>query len=119
MPRPFPAEPLAADSGTTRLGTFSYLPPMGQAEVRRQLDRLVATDLDAAIEHSAPQRAGDRYWRMWRLPLFGERSVDVIAGEVEACRQANPGHVIRIVGYERYRQTRAMAFVLGSDGPAR
>ena len=113
---PTPPDRLAADSGTTRLGTFSYLPPLSEEEVRRQLDRLLAADLDPAIEHTAPERVRDRYWRMWRLPFFGDRSVDAVLAEVDACWSANPGHVIQIVGYDRHRQTRATAFAVDRTG---
>jgi ribulose-bisphosphate carboxylase small chain len=93
-------------------GTFSYLAPMTPDQVRRQVAHIVVRGWNAAIEHSHPAQAGAAYWHMWKLPMFGEKSVDRILGEAEACRAAHPEHLVRIIGYDNLRQTLGTAFVL-------
>jgi ribulose-bisphosphate carboxylase small chain len=65
-----------------------------------------------AIEHAAAGRATGAYWSMWKLPLFGETSVERVLAEAEACRKANPGHVVRLIGYDNVRQTLGIAFAV-------
>lgn len=93
-------------------GTFSYLPPFEVGELAKQIDYLVRRNLEPAIEHVEPARAGARYWHLWKLPLFGERSREAIEAELEACRVANPGHHVRLIGYDTKRQTQAVSFVV-------
>lgn len=95
-----------------KLGTFSYLPPMTPAQVRRQVEYILAHGWSPAIEHAETGRPPGSYWSMWRLPMFGERSVERVLAEAEACRQANPGHVVRLIGYDNVRQTLGTAFTV-------
>ncbi|MEW6689000.1 MAG: ribulose bisphosphate carboxylase small subunit [Pseudomonadota bacterium] len=95
-----------------KTGTFSYLPPLGAAQVRKQVEYIVARGWNAAIEHTDPQRMTGSYWTMWKLPMFGETDVERILAEAEACRSANPGHHVRVIGYDNLRQTLGAAFVV-------
>mgnify|MGYP001618034825 CR=1 FL=1 len=93
-------------------GTFSYLPPMTPQQLRKQVEYVVARGWSPALEHSEAGRATGSYWIMWKLPMFGERNVDRVLAEAEACRKANPGHVVRLIGYDSVRQTLGTALVL-------
>ena len=95
-----------------KYGTFSYLPPMTAQQVRRQVEYVLARGWNPAIEHAEPGRAAGPYWSMWQLPMFGEQSADRVLAEAEACRRANPGHVVRLIGYDNQRQTLGAALVL-------
>lgn len=95
-----------------KLGTFSYLPPMTPQQLRKQVEYLLARGWNPAIEHTEAGRATGPYWSMWKLPMFGERSVDRVLAEAEACHQANPGHVVRLIGYDNVRQTLGIAFAV-------
>jgi ribulose-bisphosphate carboxylase small chain len=100
-----------------RLGTFSYLPPFKADEIGKQIDHMVSCGLETVIEHVEPARAGARFWHLWKLPLFGERSREVIEAELEACLTANPRDHIRLIGYDTKRQTQAVSFIVhrGAD----
>lgn len=50
------------------------------------------------------------------LPMFGEREVDKIMDELTACRNANPGDHIRIIGYDGKRQTQGLSMVVHRAG---
>jgi ribulose-bisphosphate carboxylase small chain len=95
-----------------KYGTFSYLPPMTAQQVRKQVEYVLARGWNPAIEHAEPGRAVGSYWSMWKLPMFGEQSADRVLAEAEACRRANPGHVVRLIGYDNQRQTLGAALVL-------
>ena len=95
-----------------KLGTFSYLPPMTPQQVRKQVEYILARGWSPAIEHTEAGRATGSYWSMWNLPMFGEQSADRVLAEAEACRKANPGHVVRLIGYDNVRQTLGIAFAV-------
>jgi ribulose-bisphosphate carboxylase small chain len=92
--------------------TFSYLPPMSADQTRRQIEYIVTQGWNPAVEHVEPSRAHNYYWYMWKLPMFGEQSVEVILAEIEACRREYPGHHVRLIGYDNYTQSQGTAFVV-------
>jgi ribulose-bisphosphate carboxylase small chain len=49
---------------------------------------------------------------MWKLPMFGEQSVDTVIAELEACHRAHPDHHVRLIGYDNYSQSQGSAFVV-------
>lgn len=102
---------------TERRGeTFSYLPPLTPDQIRKQIAYLVGQGWNPAVEHTEPEKAFSNYWYMWKLPFFGETSVDRILGELEACRRANPGHLVRLIGYDNYAQSQGTAFIVYRGG---
>jgi ribulose-bisphosphate carboxylase small chain len=54
---------------------------------------------------------------MWKLPMFGETDVDAILNEAEACKAANPGNHVRLVGYDNYAQSQGTALVIFRGKP--
>ena len=100
------------DPASRKFETFSYLPEMDREKLTRQIECLVARGLNPAIEHTEPDNAFGHYWYMWKLPMFGERNVNRILGEAEACRDANPGHHVRLIGYDNHAQSQGMAMVI-------
>lgn len=101
-----------SDPASKKFGTFSYLPPMDASAIRRQVEYMVDRGWNCAIEHVEPERADVDYWYMWKLPMFGERDVDAIMNELTACRNANPGDHVRIIGYDNKRQTQGQSIVV-------
>jgi ribulose-bisphosphate carboxylase small chain len=84
---------------------------MDDAAVRSQIEHLVEEGLIPAIEHIEPDRASATYWYMWKLPLFGVSDPDAVLDEVTACHSANPGHHVRLIGYDNRRQTQGVSFI--------
>jgi ribulose-bisphosphate carboxylase small chain len=101
-----------SDPASRQFVTFSYLPPMTDAEIRKQVEYLVKKGWNPAIEHTEPQYLMDSYWYMWKLPMFGETDVDKVLAEAAACRQANPDNHIRLIGYNNYSQSQGTAMVI-------
>ena len=44
--------------------------------------------------------------------MFGEKSVDTVVREAEACRRASPGHHVRVIAYDNIAQSQGMSFVM-------
>ncbi|MFB6261436.1 MAG: ribulose bisphosphate carboxylase small subunit, partial [Thiohalorhabdaceae bacterium] len=65
-----------------------------------------------AIEHEHPAEAMDRYWTMWKLPMFGVQNLDEVLEELDACRRAYPDHHVRLVGFDDYTQTLGHSLVI-------
>jgi ribulose-bisphosphate carboxylase small chain len=101
-----------SDPASRRFGTFSYLPKLSAEALRRQVQYIVARGWNAAIEHAEPEHAAGTYWYLWKLPLFGEKNIERILAEVEACQRAHPAHHVRLVGYDNARQTQGTAMVI-------
>lgn len=100
------------DPASRKFETFSYLPPMGSAQIRNQVEYIVARGWNPGIEHTEPQNAADNYWYMWKLPLFGEIDVDVILAECEACHQAHPANHVRLLGFDNFAQSAGASMVI-------
>lgn len=92
--------------------TFSYLPALSPEEIRTQIQYVIAQGWNPAVEHVEPAGADRNYWFMWKLPMFGEQNVDVVLGELEACRREYPNHHVRLIGYDNYTQSQGTAFIV-------
>ncbi len=106
-----------SDPASRKFGTFSYLPPMDAAQIRKQVEYIVKNGWNPAIEHTEPEYAFDHYWYMWKLPMFGETDVDKILAEAEACHKANPNNHVRLVGYDNYAQSKGAEMVIYRGKP--
>jgi ribulose-bisphosphate carboxylase small chain len=100
------------DSASRKFETYSYLAPMDAAELRRQIQAILNKGWDVAIEHVEPERSNVTYWYMWKLPFFGEWNIDTIINEINACRNAYPKHIIKVIGYDKMKQTQGHAMVV-------
>jgi ribulose-bisphosphate carboxylase small chain len=95
-----------------KLETFSYLPALTTQQILRQVHYLLQQGLVPGIEYVETPTARDHYWTMWKLPLFDARAVEDVLAEIEACKAANPRSYIKLIGYDRRRQTQAVSFVV-------
>ncbi len=101
-----------SDPNSRRLGTFSYLPQMDAEQIRKQIQYIVNQGWNPAIEHTEPAEARSNYWYMWKLPMFGETDIDRILAEIEACKKANPGHHVRLIGYDNIKQSQGANMIV-------
>ncbi len=102
---------------TQRRGeTFSYLPPMTPERLRQQIAYIIRSGWNPAIEHTEPEKFASNFWYLWELPLFGEQSVDKVMAELDSCHRANPGHHVRLLGYDNYMQSQGTSFIVHHGG---
>ena len=101
-----------SDPASRKFETFSYLPAMDAANIKKQVEYLVKKGWNPAIEHIEPEYLMDSYWYMWKLPMFGETDVDAILAELEECHTANPRHHVRLLGYDNFTQSQGANMVV-------
>ena len=100
------------DADSRRFGTFSYLPPLTDVQILAQVEYMLARGWSCAVEHVEPAHAPDRYWYMWKLPLFGASDAATVLAEVSACRDRHPADHVRVVAYDARRQTQGQSIVV-------
>ncbi|EIJ33802.1 ribulose bisphosphate carboxylase small subunit [Thiothrix nivea] len=98
--------------------TFSYLPAMSDEQIRQQIQFIISKGWNPSIEHTEPENARGSYWYMWKLPMFGETSVDNILAECEACHKAHPDNHVRLLGLDNYAQCAGASMVIYRGTPA-
>ena len=91
---------------------ITYLPPLDEARVATQIQYLLDQGLIPAIEYARQPSPRDHYWNMWKLPLFDARAVADVQAELGACTTAHPDCFIKLIGYDRHRQTRTMSLLV-------
>ena len=101
-----------SDTTSRKFETFSYLPEMNAARTRKQIEYIVSKGWNPGIEHTEPENAFSNYWYMWKLPMFGETSVDNILAELEACHKAHPNNHVRLLGFDNYSQSAGASMVI-------
>ena len=94
------------------LETFGFLPKMDAQALQAQIAYIISNGWSPAIEHEHPRQAFDHYWTMLKLPFFGERDINTVLSELEACHRAFPDHHVRLTGYDNYTQSQGSAFVV-------
>lgn len=111
--------------------TFSFLPPLSHGEIARQVDYIIANgwtgclefaDSDCAyVQDKANVRFGNsascnyydnRYWTMWKLPMFGCTDPNQVLGEIDACKRAFPECYIRLVAFDNIAQCQTIGFLV-------
>lgn len=101
-----------SDPNSRKFETLSYLPALTDEQIRAEVKYIVSKGWNPAIEHTEPENATGSYWYMWKLPMFGEQSIDTVLAEIEACHREFPDHMVRFVAYDNYAQSQGMAFVV-------
>lgn len=99
---------------TLTQGTFSFLPPLTDDEIRLQVEYCLNNDWPINIEFTDDPHPRNTYWDMWGLPMFDVKDAAGVMYEIEACRKAYPQHYIRVSAYDRRkgRQTIALSFIV-------
>uniref|UniRef100_A0A0D6R8I3 Ribulose bisphosphate carboxylase small subunit, chloroplastic n=1 Tax=Araucaria cunninghamii TaxID=56994 RepID=A0A0D6R8I3_ARACU len=110
--------------------TLSYLPPLSTDQIARQIDYIVSngwtpclefSDADGAYVKStnvvrfnnmSPGYYDNRYWSMYKLPMFGCTDPGQVLNEIDNATRAFPDAYIRICGFDSIRQTQCVSFLV-------
>merc|ERR1711920_7923 len=60
----------------------------------------------------------NRYWTMWKLPMFGCTDSMQVLAEINACASAFPEAYVRVCGFDRIRQVQTISFIVSRPVPA-
>jgi ribulose-bisphosphate carboxylase small chain len=112
--------------------TFSYLPPLDDDALMRQIDYMIRNAWVPCIEFEDAERAftdshgrinsldssvqsgyyDNRLWPMWKLPMFGSTQSSQVLQEINNCKEANPNCFIRLVGFDPNTQVQITSFLV-------
>ena len=95
-----------------RYETLSYLPPLSDAQITRQLQYILDQGYIPAVEFSEDSDPEQHYWTMWKLPLFGATGTQEVLNEVRACRSEYSSSYIRVVGFDNIKQCQVLSFIV-------
>jgi ribulose-bisphosphate carboxylase small chain len=95
-------------------GTFSYLPPLSDEQIKAQVQYALDNDWALSVEFTDDPHPRNFLWEMWGLPMFDLRDPAAILLEVRRCREAYPSRYVRVNAYDRRlgRQTTALSFIV-------
>lgn len=91
---------------------MTYLPQLNRDQVTRQIQYLLDAGLVPAVEFARDPDPYDHYWGMWKLPLFDARTVADVQANIDACLRDHPDCFIKLIGYDRRRQTQEVSLLL-------
>ncbi|OIW07398.1 hypothetical protein TanjilG_10233 [Lupinus angustifolius] len=109
--------------GLKKFETLSYLPPLTQESLAKEVDYLLKNGWVPCLEfelehgfvyrenHKSPGYYDGRYWTMWKLPMFGCTDSSQVLKEVEEAKKAYPNAFIRIIGFDNVRQVQCISFI--------
>ncbi|HEY9667135.1 MAG TPA: ribulose bisphosphate carboxylase small subunit [Coleofasciculaceae cyanobacterium] len=95
-----------------RYETLSYLPPLTDSQIAKQVQYILDQGYFPAVEFSESSEPTQHYWTMWKLPLFRARSVQEVMNEVDACRSEYRDSFIRVVGFDNVKQCQVLSFLI-------
>lgn len=110
--------------------TLSYLPPMTNDQIGRQVDYITGNGWVPCLEFASQDKAyvssascirfgpvnsnyyDNRYWAMWKLPMFGCFDSSQVLREIDLCKRAFPDAYIRCVAFDSVRQVQMVGFLV-------
>jgi ribulose-bisphosphate carboxylase small chain len=96
----------------TRYETFSYLPPLTDAQITRQIQYMLDQGYIPCVEFNETSAPEVYYWTMWKLPLFNAQTPQEVLTEVQQCRSEYSNCYVRVVGFDNIRQCQVMFFIV-------
>merc|ERR1712100_58610 len=116
--------------GNKMFETFSFLPPLSDADLTKQVQYLLNNGWTPCLEFEDPAHAytdghgwsgldssvnanyyDNRYWVMWKLPMYGCNNADEVIQEVKACVKAFPNCYVRCAGFDNIKQVQCAGFL--------
>jgi len=95
-------------------GTFSFLPDLGDAEIRSQIDYALAQGWACAVEYTDDPHPRNTFWEMWGAPLFDLKDAAAVLIEVKACREAHPHSYVKVTAFDSTHgfETTRLSFIV-------
>jgi len=103
--------------------TLSYLPQLSDGEIERQISYMLRNNWTPGLEFSddadvylntrmGPGYYDNRYWSMYKLPMFGCTDPSAVIREIEACKKEFPHAKVRVIAYDSNRQVQVAGFIV-------
>jgi len=102
---------------------LSYLPQLSNDDIMKQIRYMLANNWSPALEFSddgdsylntrmGPGYYDNRYWSMYKLPMFGCTDPSEVVREIENCKREFPNAMVRLMAFDSRRQVQAQSFVV-------
>lgn len=95
-----------------RFETFSYLPPLSDDQIARQVQYILDQGYIPAVEFSEDSEPSQHFWTLWKLPLFNATSTSEVLSEVRSCRSEYNSCYVRVVGFDNIKQCQVLSFII-------
>jgi ribulose-bisphosphate carboxylase small chain len=95
-------------------GTFSFLPDLTEAQIRRQIEYCLRNGWAVSIEYTDDPHPRNTYWDMYGQPLFDAPDAGAVLTELHACEQTFPRHYIKLSAFDstRGRESLRLSFIV-------
>jgi ribulose-bisphosphate carboxylase small chain len=95
-------------------GTFSFLPDLGDDEIRAQLDYAIEQGWAIGVEYTDDPHPRNCFWEMWGNPLFELHDSAGALREVLACRDMHRSCYVRVNAFDSTRgfETTRLSFIV-------
>merc|ERR1719192_2690617 len=95
--------------------TLSYLPELRNDEIFKQIQYMIKNRWTPALEFTddgdiylntrmGPGYYDNRYWSMYKLPMFGANNARDVVEAINSCRREFPQAKIRVMGFDSTKQ---------------
>merc|ERR1712159_720869 len=102
--------------------TLSYLPQLSNDDIRKQIDYMIRNSWTPCLEFTddgdiylntrmGPGYYDNRYWSLYKLPMFGCTDSAEVIREIESCKREFPNSKIRVLGFDSIRQVQTTGFI--------
>merc|ERR1719171_1572976 len=95
----------AARVAVAKAGAMQVLKPQQRFE-NRELSTAKANTL------MGPGYYDNRYWLMWKLPMFGCNDSDEVLKEIAECKKEYPDCRIKVIAFDHIRQVQCAGFIV-------
>jgi ribulose-bisphosphate carboxylase small chain len=95
-----------------RFETFSFLPPLSDAQIAKQVQYILDQGYIPAIEFSEQSEPTQHYWTLWKLPLFSATTTTEVLNEVRSCRSEYGHCFVRVIGFDNIKQCQVLSFIV-------
>jgi ribulose bisphosphate carboxylase small subunit len=103
--------------------TLSYLPPLTNEDIAKQITFMIKNHWTPCLEVSddgdiylntamGPNYYDNRYWSLYKLPMFGCTDPNEVIREIEACKREFPNAKVRVIAFDSKRQVQTAGFIV-------
>ncbi|MEJ7584402.1 MAG: ribulose bisphosphate carboxylase small subunit [Acidimicrobiales bacterium] len=99
---------------TITQGTFGQLPDLDDDEIEAQVRYATDQGWAILIEYTDDPHPRNLFWDLWGLPMFDLTDPRAALLEVNACREAFPGHYVKLSAFDNRnrRETIRLSFLV-------
>ena len=109
---------------------LSFLPELTDDEIMKQIDYMTNNGMTPCLEFEPDATLGyvdrsftsgasgtpgyydNRYWLMWKLPMYGCTDSSEVIKEIAACKAEYANAMIKCIGFDATRQMQVAGFLV-------